>query len=121
MTLKEEIFRIKIQFIDILCAITDKIASWFFGYPNVPGMEIKPRTTEQIMFSNHVRGLPVHQTRCPPPAAPSTLSEVLFGNVPEFQKIPRIFYQHKQDGFYNIQIPDYKNIWFLHTPLVRGW
>jgi len=119
MTLKEEILRIKVHFIDILCIISDKIARWFFGYPNVPGMEIKPNAAEMAPLVNYVRGLPVHQTRCPPSASPATLSEVIFGNVPEFDKIPRTFYQHKQDGFYNIQIPDYKNIWFLPDWLSR--
>ena len=119
MALREEILRIKTQFIDILCLIMEKIACWFFDYPNNPGMQIKPYTEQKIAFLNHVKGLPVHQTRCPPFAAPSTLSEVIFGNVPQFQRITRTFYQHKQDGFYNIQIPDYKNIWFLPDWLSR--
>ena len=119
MALREEILRIKTQFIDILCLIMEKIACWFFDYPNNPGMQIKPYTEQKIAFLNHVKGLPVHETRCPPFAAPSTLSEVIFGNVPQFQRITRTFYQHKQDGFYNIQIPDYKNIWFLPDWLSR--
>ena len=113
MILREEILRIKTQFIDILCLIMEKTARWFFDYPNNPGMKIQPDTQKKIAFLHHVKGLPVHQTYCPPLAKPSTLSEVIFGNVPEFQRITRTFYQHKQDGFYNIQIPDYKNIWFL--------
>ena len=119
MTLREETLRIKTQFIDILCVIMEKTARWLFGYPNNPGMQIKPYTEQKIAFLNHVKGLPIHQTRCPPVAMPSTLSEVIFGNVPQFQKITRTFYQHKQDGFYNIQIPDYKNIWFLPDWLSR--
>ena len=119
MSLKEEIFRIKLQFVETLYVAMEKIARWFFGYPNVTGMKINPNAAEKVALINHIKGLPVHQTRCPPPSAPSTLGEVIFGNVPQFQKIPRIFYQHKQDGFYNIQIPDYKNIWFLPDWLSR--
>ena len=119
MTLRDEILNIKIQFIEILYTVMEKIASWFFGYPNVPGMQIKPYTAEKITILNHIRSLPLHQTRCPPLAAPSTLGEVIFGNVPKFERITRSYYQHKQDGFYIIQIQDYKNIWFLPDWLSR--
>ena len=119
MSLKQEIFRIKLQFVETLYAVMEKIARWFFGYPNVTGMKIKPYTAEKLTLINHVRELPVHETRTPPVSAPSSFGEVMFGNIPEFERIPRTFYQHKQDGFYNIWFPDYKNIWFLPDWLSR--
>jgi uncharacterized protein YggT (Ycf19 family) len=113
MTLKEEIFNFKIQFVTNLYETMGFIARKCFDYPNVPGMRIKPKAEEYRALVDYVKGLPVHQTRCPPPPAPATLTDVLFGNIPQFEKITRTFYQHKYDGFYNIQIPDYRNIWFL--------
>lgn len=119
MTLKEEIFNFKIQFVTNLYETMGFIARKFFDYPNVPGMRIRPKAQEYKALVDYVRGLPNHETRCPPPPSPSTLTDVLFGNIPQFDKITRAYYQHKYDGFYNIQIPDYKNIWFLPEWLSR--
>ena len=58
MSLKQEIFRIKLQFVETLYAVMEKIARWFFGYPNVTGMKIKPYTAEKLTLINHVRELP---------------------------------------------------------------
>jgi hypothetical protein len=114
MTLANEIIYRKLQFIDTLETFVEKIATYFFNYPEVLGMDVQPPyDAQKIAFEQYVRQLPVHQTRTPPPAMPTKLSEVFFGNVPEFHKITRTLYQHKKDGFYNIHIPDYQNIWFL--------
>ena len=114
MTLANEIIYRKLQFIDILETIVEKVATYLFNYPNVPGMDVLPSESDQRMaFEEYVRQLPVHQTRTPPQAVPTQLSDVIFGNIPHFDKITRTFYQHKTDGFYNLYIPDYQNIWFL--------
>ena len=65
MSLKQEIFRIKFQFVETLYVAMEKIATWFFGYPNVTGMKIKPHAAEKVALINHIKGLPVHETRCP--------------------------------------------------------
>lgn len=119
MALKQVIFDLKMKFITNLYEIMGFIARKFFDYPNVPGMRMRPRAQEYKALVDYVRGLPKHQTRCPPPPAPATLTDVFFGNIPQFENIKRSFYQHKYDGFYNIQIPDYKNIWFLPDWLSR--
>ena len=114
MTLTNEIIYRKLQFIDILETIVEKVATYLFNYPTVPGMVIQPpESAQRVVFEDYVRQLPVHQTRFPPQAVPTQLSEVIFGNVPHFSRITRTLYQHKTDGFYNIYIPDYQNIWFL--------
>ena len=114
MTLANEIIYRKLQFIDILETIVEKVATYLFNYPNVPGMDVLPSESDQRMaFEEYVRQLPVHQTRTPPQAVPTQLSDVIFGNIPHFDKITRTFYQHKTDGFYNLYIPDYQNSWFL--------
>jgi hypothetical protein len=114
MTLANEIIYRKLQFIDILETIVEKVATYLFNYPNVPGMDIlPPENAQRMAFEEYVRQLPVHQTRVPPQAVPTQLSDVIFGNIPHFDKITRTFYQHKTDGFYNLYIPDYQNIWFL--------
>jgi len=113
MALKEVIFDFKMQFVTNLYETMGFIARKFFDYPNVPGMRMRPKAQEYKALVDYVRGLPKHETRCPPPPAPSTFTDVLFGNIPQFENIKRSYYQHKYDGFYNIQIPDYKNIWFL--------
>ena len=114
MTLATEIIYRKLQFIDILEKIVEKIATWFFRYPNVPGMDTQPPyDPTKVTLEGYVRQLPVHQTRLPPAPAPTHLSEVIFGNIPQFNKINRILFQHKTEGFYNLYIPDYQNLWFL--------
>ena len=57
MTLKQEIFRIKFQFVETLYVVMEKIARWFFGYPNITGMEIRPRAAEKAALINHIKGL----------------------------------------------------------------
>jgi hypothetical protein len=120
MTLANEIIYRKLQFIDNLEILIEKIARYFFNYPDVLGMDMTPPyTAQRVAFEDYVRQLPVHLTRTPPPAAPTQFTEVVFGNVPEFTKITRTIYQHKEDGFYNLYIPDYQNIWFLPDWLSR--
>ena len=46
MTLKEEIFNFKIQFVTNLYETMGFIARKFFDYPNVPGMRIRPKAQE---------------------------------------------------------------------------
>ena len=114
MTLANEIIYRKLQFIDTLETLVEKIATYFFNYPNVPGMDMQPPYDAQtVAFEEYVRQLPVHQTRFPPQAMPTKLGEVIFGNIPQFNKIDRVLYEHNKDGFYNLYIPDYQNIWFL--------
>ena len=114
MTLANKILEFKLVFVSGLESLTEKIATKIFHYPQNLGMPIAPPYDVQHQtMVDYVSKLPSHNTMFPPPAAPVTLSQVIFGNFPEMSKIDRIFYEHKSDGFYNFYVPNYKNIFFL--------
>ena len=48
---------------------------------------------------DYVSKLPNHNTMFPPPAAPVTLTQVIFGNFPEMSKIDRSFMNINLMGF----------------------
>nr|NP_043579.1 hypothetical protein OdsiCp001 [Trieres chinensis]NP_043635.1 ORF355 [Trieres chinensis]YP_010537345.1 hypothetical protein ON826_pgp116 [Odontella regia]YP_010537400.1 hypothetical protein ON826_pgp061 [Odontella regia]P49827.1 RecName: Full=Uncharacterized protein ycf89; AltName: Full=ORF355 [Trieres chinensis]UYC31132.1 hypothetical protein [Odontella regia]UYC31187.1 hypothetical protein [Odontella regia]CAA91611.1 ORF355 [Trieres chinensis]CAA91667.1 ORF355 [Trieres chinensis] len=58
-------------------------------------------------------GLPIHQTRVPPFANPTTFLEAVFGNIPQPSTIEKFYYESPQDGYYNFYIPHYRNVVFL--------
>lgn len=58
-------------------------------------------------------GLPMHQTRIPPFANPTTFFEAIFGNLPQPSTIEKFYYESPQDGYYNFYIPHYRNVVFL--------
>jgi len=114
MTLANKILDFKVVFVSGLESLTQQIATKIFNYPQNLGMPVTPEyEAKQQSMVDYLAQLPVHQTNFPPPAAPTTLSQVFFGNFPEMSKIDRTFYEHKSDGFYNFYVPNYKNIFFL--------
>jgi len=114
MTLADKILEFKLVFVSGLESLTGQIATKIFHYPQNIGMPIAPSyDIEHKAMVDYVAKLPTHNTMFPPPAAPVTLTQVIFGNFPEMSKIDRIFYEHKSDGFYNFYVPNYKNIFFL--------
>ena len=114
MTLSDKILEFKLVFVSGLESLTGTIATKIFQYPQNLGMPIAPSyDVEHQAMVDYVSKLPNHNTMFPPPAAPVTLTQVIFGNFPEMSKIDKIFYEHKADGFYNFYVPNYKNIFFL--------
>ena len=114
MTLADKILEFKLGFVSGLESVTGQIATKIFHYPQNLGMPISPSYDVQHQaMVDYVSKLPNHNTMFPPPAAPITLTQVIFGNFPEMSKIDRVFYEHKSDGFYNFYVPNYKNIFFL--------
>ena len=114
MTLANKILDFKVVFVSGLESLIEQIATKIFQYPQNLGMPITPEyDIKQQSMIEYLAQLPIHQTNFPPPAAPSTLSQVFFGNFPEMSKIERTFYEHKSEGFYNFYVPNYKNIFFL--------
>ena len=114
MTLATKILDFKVVFVSGLESLTEQIATKIFNYPQNLGMPIAPEyDAKQQSMVDYLSQLPVHETNFPPPAAPTTLSQVFFGNFPDMSRIDRTFYEHKSDGFYNFYVPNYKNIFFL--------
>lgn len=88
-----------------------------FGFPQNPGMPLKP-TTEYFWnrydildeFPEHPRGVPVHQQ-------PANVIETIFGDFPKISAIPRLFYYNENDGFYSFYLQNYRNMVFLPNNL----
>ena len=83
------------------------------GFPENPGMPILPGRNyswEQPSFRDR---LPVRPTFIPPPTSPKNYIEVLIGELPKPDIIPRHFYESKVDGFYNFYVMNYKDNVFL--------
>ena len=88
MTLADKILEFKLVFVTGLQSLTEKIATKIFHYPQNLGMPITPSyDVKQQAMIDYVSKLPNHNTMFPPPAAPVTLSQVLFGNFPEMSKL----------------------------------
>ena len=114
MTLESKILNFKLVFANRIESIIEKIASQFFNYPQVSGMPIyKHYYSKTQDLANYISHLPLHNTAFPTSAVPLTLNQVFFGNFPILFTIPRTFYEHKSDGFYNFYVSNYKNIFFL--------
>lgn len=113
MSLNEKFFPVRNAFYEIVSNFFQKIAG-YFGYPENPGMPTAPDFSTTIdSRSQFLSKLPVHQTSWPPVQRPETLFEMIFGPTPKLERIPRYFYESKQEGFYNFYIENYRNSYFL--------
>lgn len=112
MTFRTRIYFAKQFFFEKVESFIQLIAK-NYGFPENPGMPIVP-TAEY--FWNKTRfsdDFPVHPQPYPVQQQPSNLFEMLVGDLPKMNEIPRIYYESDSDGFYSFYIPNYKNILFL--------
>ena len=113
MNLYEKFLPVRNAFYQIVSNFFVTIAG-YFGYPENPGMPTIPKfSTNLDSRSQFLSNLPVHKTSWPPIQRPETLFEVIFGPTPKLDKIPRYFYENKDEGFYNFYIENYRNSYFL--------
>jgi hypothetical protein len=113
MSLDEKFNPIRTAIYEIVGNVFKTIAG-LFGYPNNPGMvtvyEMPSDLTARARF---IQSLPKHESAWPPIQRPETLFEVIFGDIPKPEPVPRYVYETKEEGFYNFFIENYKNIYFL--------
>jgi len=112
MTIREQFFTLRQSFFDIVAIGFQKVAI-VFGFPENPGMPLFP---QREYFWNKVNlsdDLPVRNVRFPPDTNPQNYIEILIGDSPKPNPLPRFFYESKADGFYSFYIENYKNLMFL--------
>ena len=122
MSLRETISAIKLQLVNLLADLTEKIATKFFNYPSVMGMPvIGIYNEENQQMVDFVRNLPVHiSAGIPPVRDPKTWGEVIFGTLPFLSGIERTYYYKKDEGYFNFYFQNFKNIFFL-PDFVSKW
>ena len=109
MNLDDKFIPIRTAFYELISNFFKKVAG-LFGYPENPGMS----TVYQSPPASYARfNLPLHETEWPPVERPETWFEMIFGNLPSAEPIPRYIYENKGEGFYNFYIENYRNIYFL--------
>ena len=112
MTIREQFFTLRQSFFDVVAVGFQKVAT-AFGFPENPGMPLFP---QREYFWNKVSlsdDLPVRNVRFPPDTNPQNYIEILIGDSPKPNPLPRFFYESKADGFYSFYIENYKNLMFL--------
>ena len=113
MTINEKLIPIQKAFYEAIGNFVLTLAE-YLGYPENPGIRTSHQfTTSMDSRSQFLANLPIHKTVWPPMQKPETLFEVIFGPAPKLDKIPRYFYESKDEGFYNFYIENYKNSYFL--------
>lgn len=113
MALKDRLFDTRQGFINLIEEFFKSFAK-IFGYPETNlGMPIHPPRqyfwNERQLFDD----LPFHQNVLPVSQEPKNIVEMLFGDWPNPNIIPRLYYENFDDGFYSFYIPNYRNIIFL--------
>ena len=85
------------------------------GYPDVPGMPIYPMDSKLDEQITAPAFMPKHITYIPPgqEQKPETLTEAVLGTFPYTMPVEKHFYEHKDEGYYNFYIENYKNMYFL--------
>jgi hypothetical protein len=117
MSLDDKFAPIRNAIYDVASNFNKGIAG-FFGYPKNPGMptvsDISNNEYAKLAFRS---SLPKHETSFPPYQEPETWFEMVFGDVPKLELIPRYIYESREDGFYNFYIENYQNLYFLPDSL----
>jgi len=113
MTLERKLLEFKLTTIEKISSIYEKIATQFFNYPDNPGMVLTDPNPERLSIAEYVAKLPLHARGVPPLPQPQSLLEAIVGNLPQTNTIEKVFYEHKNDGFYNFYVENYRNIFFL--------
>ena len=112
MTLRDQIGSLKTLFFQQVAILMQKMATPF-GFPKNPGMPVYPDIEYEWIFPTLADRLPLRKVFFPPQSYPSNYVEVLLGEIPKVEKIPRAFYESKSEGFYNFYVENFKNIVFL--------
>ena len=113
------------KFASVQMALYNKVEELFekiavqFGYPDNPGLPRIPNALHVMRGSNQPMGytLPKRITYFPPPQEPQTWFEVIFGQAPKVEPLPRYIYETQDEGFYNFYIENYRNLFFLPNKL----
>lgn len=112
MTLERKILEFKLATIEKVSSFYEIVAKQFFNYPQNPGMLITDPEKNMAM-TDLVSRLPKHAKNVPAVPNPQSLLEAFIGNLPSSSTIEKVFYEHKQDGYYNFYVENYRNIFFL--------
>lgn len=113
MKLDDKFGPVRTAFYEVVGNFFKKIAS-FLGYPQNIGMPtIADLSSEEYAKMEFIEKLPKHETSWPPPQRPETWFEMIFGQFPKVETVPRYIYETAEEGFYNFYIENYKNIFFL--------
>lgn len=122
MTLTEKFAPLQQAFYSLVNLFFGFLAT-LFGYPTVPGMPSNNflLTNEDYQKESFINRLPRHTTFFPPSQKPTTWLEVIFGDEPRPDIIPKHFYENKVEGFFNFYVENYQNLYFLPNWLSKAF
>ena len=112
------------KFAGVQTIVSNMVGSFFqkiaglFGYPNNPGMPVRPDIENEIFNKlRFLNSLPRRTTSWSSQPTVEGWFEVIFGGVPKLETVPKYIYESKEEGFYNFYIENYQNLYFLPDSL----